>query len=84
MSQHPAVLTCSVIGKPDPAVGEIPKAFVVLMEGSQVSEKEIMDFVNERVAPYKKIRELEFIDNLPISAAGKVLKRVLREMQASR
>jgi len=43
-----------------------------------------MDFVNERVAPYKKIRELEFIDNLPISAAGKVLKRVLREMQASR
>jgi len=77
--EHPAVLNCSVIGKRDPGAGEIPKAFVVLKEGSRVSKNEIMNFVNDRVTPYKKLRELDFIDNLPMSAVGKVLKRVLKE-----
>jgi len=70
------------VGKPDPTAGEIPKAFVVLKEGYEPTEelkKEIMEFVNSRVAPYKRIRELEFRRELPISAAGKVLRRVLRE-----
>jgi len=80
--EHEAVKLCAVVGKPDPTAGEIPKAFVVLKEGYEPTEelkKEIMEFVNSRVAPYKRIRELEFRKELPISAAGKVLRRVLRE-----
>ena len=80
--EHEAVKLCAVVGKPDPTAGEIPKAFVVLKEGYEPTEelkKEIMEFVNSRVAPYKRIRELEFRRELPISAAGKVLRRLLRE-----
>ncbi|MGQ9539026.1 MAG: long-chain-fatty-acid--CoA ligase [Candidatus Bathycorpusculaceae bacterium] len=77
--EHPAVKLCGVIGKPDPVAGEIPKAFVVLKEGMTATEKEIMDFVNEKVAPYKAIREVEFRKELPMTMVGKVLKRVLQE-----
>ncbi|MBS7607959.1 MAG: long-chain fatty acid--CoA ligase [Candidatus Bathyarchaeia archaeon] len=77
--EHPAVKLCGVIGKPDPVAGEIPKAFVVLKEGMTATEEELMKFVNERVAPYKAIRELEIRKELPLSAVGKVLRRVLRE-----
>jgi long-chain acyl-CoA synthetase len=77
--EHPAVKLCGVIGKPDPVAGEIPKAFVVLKEGMTVTEEELMKFVNEKVAPYKAIRELEIRKELPLSAVGKVLRRVLRE-----
>jgi long-chain acyl-CoA synthetase len=77
--EHPAVKLCAVIGKPDPVAGEIPKAFVVLKEGMIATEEELMKFVNERVAPYKAIRELEIRTELPLSAVGKVLRRVLRE-----
>jgi len=77
--EHPAVKLCGVIGKPDPVAGEIPKAFVVLKEGMTATEKEIMHFVNERVAPYKAIRELEFRKELPMTLVGKVLRRVLQE-----
>jgi long-chain acyl-CoA synthetase len=77
--EHPAVRLCAVVGKPDPAAGEIPKAFIVLKEGAKATEKEVMQFVNEKVAPYKAIRELEFRKELPISSAGKVLKRMLKE-----
>lgn len=77
--EHPAVKLCAVIGKPDVLAGEIPKAFIVLKEGVAASEKEIMAFVNEKVAPYKAIREVEFRKELPISSAGKVLKRVLQQ-----
>jgi long-chain acyl-CoA synthetase len=77
--EHPAVKLCGVIGKPDPVAGEIPKAFVVLKEEATATEKEIMDFVNERVAPYKAIRVLEFRKELPMTLVGKVLRRVLQE-----
>jgi acyl-coenzyme A synthetase/AMP-(fatty) acid ligase len=77
--EHPAVKLCAVIGKPDPLAGEIPKAFVVLKEGMAVSEQEIIKFVNGKVAPYKAIRELEFRQDLPLSGAGKVLRRALRD-----
>jgi long-chain acyl-CoA synthetase len=77
--EHPAVKLCGVIGKPDTVAGEIPKAFVVLKEGTTATEKEIMDFVNEKVAPYKAIRELEFRKELPMTLVGKVLRRVLQE-----
>ncbi|MGQ9530379.1 MAG: long-chain-fatty-acid--CoA ligase [Candidatus Bathycorpusculaceae bacterium] len=77
--EHPAVKLCAVIGKPDPVAGEIPKAFVVLKEGKAATEKEIMDFVNEKVAPYKAIRDVDFRKELPMTMVGKVLKRVLQE-----
>ncbi|MGB9683751.1 MAG: long-chain-fatty-acid--CoA ligase [Candidatus Bathyarchaeales archaeon] len=77
--EHPAVKLCGVIGKPDTVSGEIPKAFVVLKEGMTATEEELMKFVNEKVAPYKAIRELEIRKELPLSAVGKVLRRVLRE-----
>ena len=77
--EHPAVKLCAVIGKPDPAVGEIPKAFITLKEGAVASAEEIMAFVNSKVAPYKAIRLVEFRKELPISSAGKVLKRLLQE-----
>jgi long-chain acyl-CoA synthetase len=77
--EHPAVKLCGVIGKQDPVAGEIPKAFVVLKEGTTATEKEIMDFVNTKVAPYKAIREMEFRTELPMTLVGKVLRRVLQE-----
>ncbi len=77
--EHPAVKLCAVVGKPSPVVGEVPKAFIVLKDGAQASEAEIMVFVKEKVAPYKAVREVEFRQQLPISAAGKVLRRKLQE-----
>ena len=79
LHEHPAVKLGAIVGKPDPVAGEIPKAFVVLKEGITATEEEIMKFVNERVAPYKAIREVEFRNELPLTAVGKVLRRTLRE-----
>jgi long-chain acyl-CoA synthetase len=77
--EHPAVKLCAVVGKPDTAAGEVPKAFIVLKEGAAVSAEEILSFVNGKVASYKAIREAEFRKELPISSAGKVLRRLLQE-----
>jgi long-chain acyl-CoA synthetase len=77
--EHPAVKLCAVIGKPDALSGEIPKAFVVLKDGTNATEEELKNFVNEKVAPYKAIRELEFRTELPMTLVGKVLRRVLLE-----
>jgi len=77
--EHPAVKLCAVVGKPASVVGEIPKAFIVLKDGAYATEAEIIAFVKEKVAPYKAVRELEFRQQLPISGAGKVLRRALQE-----
>jgi long-chain acyl-CoA synthetase len=77
--EHSAVKLCAVVAKPDRMAGEIPKAFVVLKEDAKATEAEIVGFVNEKVAPYKAIREMAFRKELPISSAGKVLRRVLQE-----
>ena len=82
--EHPAVKLCVVVGKPDPVAGEIPKAFVVLKDGATATEEEIKKFVNEKVAPYKAIRELEFRRELPMTLVGKVLRRVLQEEEKSK
>lgn len=79
--QHPAVDNCAVIGKADQMAGEIPKAFVVLASGAKALEKDLIDFVNERVSAHKKLREVEFINELPVNLAGKVLKRLLRDRE---
>ena len=72
---HPQITDAAVIPIPDEEAGEIPKAYVVLKE--DVSEEDIMAFVAEQVAPYKKIRIVEKIDEIPKSASGKILRRVL-------
>ncbi len=77
--EHPAVKLCAVVGKPTPVVGEIPKAFIVLKDGMQASKAELIEFVKEKVASYKAVREVEFKQELPISGAGKVLRRMLQE-----
>lgn len=76
---HTAVADACVIGKPDETAGQIPKAFVVLKAAAQ--PEEILAYVAERVAPYKKIREIELIEAIPKSPTGKVLRRVLAEQE---
>ncbi|ONI67700.1 4-coumarate--CoA ligase family protein [Kribbella sp. ALI-6-A] len=62
---------------------EVPKAFVVPMPGSGLTEQDVMDYVAERVAPYKKIRQVEFIEAVPKAASGKILRRELRARESS-
>ncbi|HEX9156584.1 MAG TPA: AMP-binding protein, partial [Syntrophales bacterium] len=78
LMEHPAVLDCAVAGMPDKESGEIPKAFVVLREGAAARTEELQDFVAQRVAPYKKIREVSFIREVPKNFSGKILRRVLK------
>ncbi len=79
--EHPAVKECAVVGKPDAISGEIPKAFIVLKEGHIVSAEELIDFCAQRISPYKKIREVAFIDEVPKTNVGKVLRRLLKETE---
>jgi long-chain acyl-CoA synthetase len=79
LMEHQAVKECAVVGKADETAGEIPKAFIVLKEGATATEKELMDFVKERVAPYKRVREIEFRKELPKTLLGKALRRELRK-----
>jgi acyl-CoA synthetase (AMP-forming)/AMP-acid ligase II len=74
---HPAVADVAVVAHPDPAAGEVPKAFVVLRAPATAAE--LMDWLAERVAPYKKVRRLEFIEAIPKSPSGKILRRFLVE-----
>jgi acyl-CoA synthetase (AMP-forming)/AMP-acid ligase II len=76
---HPGVADAAVVGVRDPATGEeIPKAFVVSQPGVGLTATEVMDFVAARVAPYEKVRAVEFVDTIPKSAAGKILRKDLR------
>ncbi|MFH1092038.1 MAG: AMP-binding protein, partial [Pseudomonadota bacterium] len=77
--EHPAVQQCAVAGKPDLEAGEIPVAFIELKKGAQSSAEEIMNHTNPQVAHYKKIREVRFVASIPVSAAGKVLRKELRQ-----
>ncbi|HEY0617007.1 MAG TPA: AMP-binding protein [Kribbella sp.] len=63
---------------------EVPKAFVVPMPGVELSEQDVIDYVAARVAPFKKIRQVEFIDAVPKAASGKILRRELRAREATR
>jgi len=82
--EHPAVKICAVVGKPDPVAGEIPKAFVILKEGKETTEEEIVEFVKGRVAAYKRIREVEFRKSLPMTSVGKVFRKALRDEELQR
>lgn len=75
--RHPDVEMCAVVGVPDPTWGEIGKAFIVLKPGAQATEQTLLAHMHHFLAGYKVPKVIEFRDSLPISGAGKILKRVL-------
>ncbi len=77
--KHPAVLMCAVIGLPDARWGEVGKACVVLRAGQSATEAELFDLLRQHLAPYKVPKSIAFLDALPLSGMGKILKRELRE-----
>jgi acyl-CoA synthetase (AMP-forming)/AMP-acid ligase II len=76
---HDAVLEAAVIGVPDDYWGESVKAFVVLKNGMKATEEEIVNLCKQNIASYKKPKSVEFVQQLPKSPTGKILKRVIRE-----
>jgi acyl-coenzyme A synthetase/AMP-(fatty) acid ligase len=78
---HPAVAECAVVPRPDERCGEVPVAVVV--RRAPVEPGELIDFVAERVAPHKRIRDVRFVDAIPRTPAGKILRRLLRDAQPS-
>ncbi|KAJ0043606.1 hypothetical protein Pint_17463 [Pistacia integerrima] len=74
---HPQVADAAVIPYPDKETGQVPMAIVVRQPQNTLNETEIMDFVAKQVAPYKKIRRVAFINSIPKSAAGKLLRKDL-------
>ncbi|HKE26135.1 MAG TPA: AMP-binding protein [Bryobacteraceae bacterium] len=76
---HPAVLDAAVVGAPDESAGEIPMAFVVPKTGAVLDAADLMNYVAIRVAPHKKIRAVEFVDAIPKTTSGKILRRVLKD-----
>jgi acyl-coenzyme A synthetase/AMP-(fatty) acid ligase len=81
---HPAIADAAVVGVVDGVSGEeVPKAFVVKQSGAELTADEVMEFVAGQVAPYKKVRQVAFIDAVPKSAAGKILRKELRTDSAA-
>ena len=73
---HPLITDAAVVGKPDEEAGEIPYAFVVASE--DLTPEAVMDFVAGQVAPHKRLKGVEFIDEIPKAASGKILRRALK------
>ncbi|XP_021905764.1 4-coumarate--CoA ligase-like 9 [Carica papaya] len=83
LQSHPEIADVAVIPYPDEEAGQIPMAFVVRKPGSSLSELEVMDFVTKQVTPYKKIRRVAFINSIPKSPAGKILRKELIKLAVS-
>ncbi|PIC62780.1 acyl-CoA synthetase [Sporosarcina sp. P13] len=76
---HPSILECAIVGVPDINWGESVKAFIVLRHGKELSAEEVIEYCTEHLASYKKPKFVEFVDQLPRNASGKIMKQVLRE-----
>ena len=79
--EHPPAADAAVIGKPHPEAGEIPKAFVVRKPGQPLTAADVVAFVKGRLANYKVPGEVEFVDAIPKTPSGKILRRVLKERE---
>ncbi len=81
LMKHPAVVEAAVIGKPEPTIGELVKAFVVLKEGFEMTEElkmELIDFAKKTIGPEVAPKEISFIEHLPKTKSGKILRRLLK------
>jgi long-chain acyl-CoA synthetase len=76
--EHPSVREAAVIGIPDEVRGEVPKAFVIPVEGQTLEQSDLRRFCRERIAAYKVPRVFEIVEDLPRTPSGKVLKRMLK------
>lgn len=79
---HPSIVDCAVIGlkAPPNSDAELPRAYIVRREGTTITEEEVKALIGERLAKYKQLTGgVKFLDEIPKSASGKILKRVLRE-----
>ena len=81
--EHPGVLDAAVIGKPDPEAGEVPKAFVVRKDPALTAEA-LLGWARGRLAGYKTLHEVQFVEAIPKTASGKILRRVLKEDERKR
>jgi long-chain acyl-CoA synthetase len=84
--RHPAIKEAAIIGISDPYRGETPKAFIILKQeyAGKITEEEILEWCKENMAAYKRPRSIEFRQELPKSAAGKILRRILTEEEQKR
>ncbi|MGZ3601570.1 MAG: AMP-binding enzyme [Ktedonobacterales bacterium] len=78
--EHPAVRDAAVIGVPDAEAGELPRAYVSLREGHTPSAEELIAFANGKLANYKAIRQLVFVESIPKTPSGKILRRELKAL----
>ena len=81
LCKHPAVQSAAVVGEKNSMTGEIVKAFVIVKEGKAVTEKELVDYCKKNLAHYKVPRRIGFLEEFPVSAAGKILRRELRKIE---
>ena len=81
---HPKILEACTVGVPDEYRGETIKAFIVVKEGETLTEEEVTAYCKENLAAYKVPKLIEFIDELPKTAVGKILRRELRDMEIAR
>ncbi|KAL6649151.1 hypothetical protein ACP70R_013375 [Stipagrostis hirtigluma subsp. patula] len=81
---HPEITDVAVIPFPDREVGQFPMAYVVRKKGSNLTEHQVMDFVAKQVAPYKKVRKVAFVMEIPKNASGKILRKDLIKLATSK
>ena len=81
LRQHPAIADVVVVGADDDRFGEVPKAFVVLRENQNATTEEIIAFSRDRLAHFKQVRDVEFLDELPRTDAGKIQRQSLKNRQ---
>lgn len=78
LNSHEAVVQSVIVGRQDDRYGDLPIAFVQIVSDASVTEEELLEYANSRLAAYKKIRALKIVEQIPISTAGKILRRELR------